>query len=186
MALDYTLFASNPYGVLATPLDYGVEDAPTSKTYHGITLEVDGFVLGRIQSWHPSGAYTREGEHVYELSNLSWGLPVDYVPGRATGFSVTATAAELWTKEIEIQLGLSAVQFNNLIEQNRPFTAREYWFRGIDTYQIWTYRGCWLTDRNEEAFSADGNARVIANFTFNYISRQRSSGGGSGGASLPG
>ena len=100
------------------------------------------------------------------------------MPGRATGFSVTATVAELWNSEIEIQLGLSDQQFQDLIEQNRPFTTREWWIRGsCGPYQIWTYRGCWLTDRNEEAFAAEGNARVIANFIFNYVSRQRSGGG---------
>lgn len=177
MALDYTLFSGNPYSVTATPLDYGVEDAPTSKTYHGIVLEVGGAVLGRVQSWHPSGAYTRDGEHVWELNNRTWGLPVDYVPGRATGFEVTGTVAELWGAEIEIQLGLSDDQFNNLIEQSRPFTAREYWFRGNSFYQLFTYRGCWLSDRNEESFSAEGNARVMANFTFRYISRTRSGSG---------
>ena len=113
---------------------------------------------------------------------MTWGKPVDYVPGRATGFSVTATVAELWFKEIEVQLGIVAEgeQLNDLIDQNFPFVAREFWFRGSETYRVWTYVGCWLTDRNEETFSADGNAKVIANFTFNYVSRRMT---GSGTAS---
>jgi len=181
MALNYALFANNPYGVLTTPLVYDSPDgAPTTKTYHGITIEVDGAVVGRIQTWHPSGAYSREGELVYELNNLSWGLPVDYVPGRATGFTVTATVAEIWNAEIEVQLGLGDEQFAHLVEQNHPFTCREWWFRGVSEYRIWTYLGCWLTDANEENFTAEGNARVMRNFSFTYVSRQRTSGGSAG------
>ena len=78
---------------------------------------VAGNVVGRIQSWNPTGL-SREGDWIYELNNRTWGKPVDYVPGRATNFSVTATVAELWFKEIEVQLGLTAegTQFNDLIE----------------------------------------------------------------------
>ena len=177
-SLDYSAFASNPYGVLVKPIDYTQPDAPTSKTYHGITIEANGAVLGRIQSWNVSGAYTREGEHVYELNNRTWGRPVDYVPGRATGYSIAATLAEIWNKEIEVQLGMvrSGNQWVDLIDQNYPFTCREFWFRGVDIYRVWTYRGCWFTNRNEENFTAEGNARVISSFEFNYVARQLTSG----------
>ncbi len=176
--LDYSQFAANPFGVLVRPLDLDDPDAPTSKTYHGITIEANGAVLGRIQSWNVAGAYTREGEHVYELNNRTWGRPVDYVPGRATGYNITATVAELWERELEVQLGLAAprTQFVDLIDQTAPFTCREFWFRGATIYRVWTYRGCWFTNRNEENMTSDGNARVIAAFEFNYVSRQLVSG----------
>ena len=176
--MNYSTFAANPYGALSKPLDYNNVYAPTAKTYHGITIEVGGNVVGRIQSWNPTGL-TREGDWIYELNNMTWGKPVDYVPGRATGFSVTARVAELWFKEIEVQLGLTAegTQFNDLIDQNFPFTAREFWFRGAETYRVWTYVGCWLTDRNEESYDAGGDAKVMANFTFNYVSRRMTGSG---------
>jgi hypothetical protein len=176
--LGYSQFAANPYGALSKPLNYTDTYSPTAKTYHGIAIEVGGNVLGRIQSWNPA-PYGREGVHIYELNNMTWGKPVDYVPGRATGFSVTATVAELWFKEIEVQLSLTnaGTQFNDLIDQNIPFTCREFWFRGADTYRVWTYVGCWLTDRNEEGYTAEGDARVIANFTFNYVSRRMTGSG---------
>ena len=177
--LNYETFAGNPFGVLAPPIDFDATDAPTSKTYHGITIAVDGNVVGRIQNWNTSGAYTREGVHIYELNDKTWGLPVDYVPGRATGFTIAATVAEMWDKEIEAQLGITVPgnQIWNLIHQNRPFTAHEFWFRGVATYRIWKYRGCWLTDRNETDYTSAGDARVIANFNFNYVSRQMVYGG---------
>ncbi len=176
--MSYSEFAANPFGAQSKPLDYRNLYTGTAKTYHGITIEVGGNVLGRIQSWNPS-PYTREGDWVYELNNQTWGKPVDYVPGRATGFSVNASVAELWYKEIEVQLGqvTSGSQFNDLIDQNFPFTAREFWFRGSDTYRVFTYLGCWLTDRNETDFSATGDAKVIANFNFNYVSRRMTGSG---------
>lgn len=170
---NYEPFASNPYGQESAPLDYSHEHAPTSKTYHGIALAVGGNVVGRVQTWDTTGAWARGGEHVYELNDLTWGKPVDYVPGRWEGLTIAATVAEMWDKEIDIQLGLkNQGQLNDLIEQTKPFTAHEFWYRGIYEYRIWVYRGCWLTDRNETAYAADGNARVIANFNFNYVSRQ--------------
>jgi hypothetical protein len=171
--LNYEPFASNPFGVQATPLDYSHEHAPTSKTYHGITIAVSGAVIGRIQSWDTTGAWARGGEHVYELSSKTWGKPVDYVPARWEGLSIRATVAEMWSKEIEVQTGVKDYgQLNDLIEQSKPFTTHEFWYRGVANYRIWVYRGCWLTDRNETAYAATGNARVIANFQFNYVSRQ--------------
>ncbi len=171
---NYEPFANNPFGAISERLDYSHEHAPTSKTYHGITISVDGAVIGRIQSWDTTGAWARGGEHVYELSAQTWGKPVDYVPGRWEGLSITASLAEMWDKEIEIQLGIKqSGQLNDLIEQTRPFTTHEFWFRGVTQYRIWAYKGCWLTDRNESAYSSDGNARVIANFNFNYVSRQQ-------------
>ena len=177
---NYEPFAGNPLGVLSAPIDFDAPDAPTSKTYHGITIAVGGNVIGRIQSWDTTGAYAREGSHVYELMDKTWGKPVDYVPGRWTGLTIAASVAEMWSKEIEVQLGISqrGDQIADLIEQQRPFTTHEFWFRGgFSIYRIWSYRGCWLQDRNETAYSAEGDARVMANFNFAYVSRQMISSG---------
>lgn len=183
---DVFPFATNPFGVVTTPLDFSDEQAPTSKTYHGITIAVNDHIIGRIQSWDTSGAYNRTGEHVYELSDHTYGKPVDYVPARWEGLTIAATVAEMWFKEIEVQLGFKqqGSQWADLIEQNRPFKCHEFWYRGFgDAYRIWAYKGCWLTDRNETAFDVTGNARVIAAFNFNYVSRQllSESGGGTTG-----
>jgi len=177
-SLNYSKFAGNVYGAQSKPLDYSQPYASTAKSYHGITIEVGGNVIGRIQSWNPTGL-AREGNWIYELSNKTWGKPVDYVPGKATGFSVSAKVAELWFNEIEVQLGLttSSTQYNDLIDQDFPFTAREFWFRGSASYRVWTYVGCWMTDRNEDEYSAEGDGKVIANFTFNYVGRRMTGSG---------
>lgn len=177
-SLDYSKFAGNPYGVQVKPLDVDHPDAPTSKTYHGITIEANGAVIGRVQNWNVSGAYTRAGELVWELNNRTYGRPVDYVPGRAEGYTITATVAELWEKEIEVQLGLAAArtQFNDLVDQTFPFTCREFWFRGNRIYRVWTYRGCWFTQRNEDAYDVANVPRVQSNLEFNYVSRRLTTG----------
>lgn len=173
--LDYTSFAGNPFSQQVEPLDHTVPDASTSKTYHGIALVVNGKVLGRIQSWNNTGAYTREFEHVRELNNLTFGRPVDIVPGIGTGYTISASVAELWGSEIEIQTGASE-RYIDLISQVRPFTAQEFWFRGSDPYEVITYLGCWMTDRNESEYTPEGTPRVMANFQFAYVSRQRTAG----------
>ena len=173
---DYTKFAGNPYNQTVEPIDQTDKYAPTSKTYHGITLVVNGNVLGRVQSWNTNGAYTREGNHVYELNNRTFGRPVDFVPGIATGYSITAQVAELWGSELEIQTG-STSRYIDLISQTKPFQAQEFWFRGSEAYEVWTYLGCWMTDANENDFTNQGDARVLRNFTFSYVSRVHTAGG---------
>ena len=174
---DYTKNAGNNFNQQVEPLDYSVKQKISSKTYHGITLVVNRNVLGRVQSWNTSGAYSREGAHVFELNNRTFGRPVDYVPGIASGYTISASVAELWGNEIEIQTG-STTRYIDLISQTRPFEAQEFWFRGSEPYEVWTYLGCWLQDRNETEFAKDGDARVMANFQFAYVSRSHTAGTG--------
>jgi len=172
---DYTKFAGNPFNQQVEPIDHSVKYAPTTKTYHGIALVVNGNVLGRVQSWDNTGAYSRNGVHVFELNNRTFGRPVDYVPGIITGYSISAQVAELWGAEIELQTGSSS-RYIDLISQVRPFEAQEFWFRGAEPYEVWTYLGCWLTDRNETGYTSDGDTRVLSNFHFAYVSRSHTGG----------
>lgn len=167
--------STNPFGVEVTPLDFTVNDAPTTKIYHGASIVVNGNIIGRIQSWHPAGAYNRAGTHIYEVSHRTWGLPVDYVPGRAEGFNIAVTRVEVWNAEFERAVGLSDAQFNTLMDQNRPFTIDEFLFRGNDgaPYRVWRYQGCWFADKNEDAQTADGDGVFRVTATINYVSRTR-------------
>jgi len=172
---NYTPFAGNPFNQQVEPIDQSGRYAPTSKTYHGITLVVNSNVLGRVQSWNNSGAYTRQGKHVWELNNRTYGRPVDYVPGIAEGYTISAQMAELWGKELEIQTG-STSRYIDLVSQTRPFEAQEFWFRGSDPYEVWTYLGCWMQDANESEYTSEGDARVLRNFQFAYVSRNHTAG----------
>jgi hypothetical protein len=165
-------FAQNSAGVKTQALDHANPYAPTTMSYHGGSIVVNGKIVGRITDWQPAGAYNREGSHVYELNNNTWGLPVDYVPGRATGFNITFTRNEVWTQELELALGYSAV-WENLTDQTFPFTGQEYLFRGATVYRVWTYYGCWFTEKNPTAWGAQEDGIIKASCNMAYISRKR-------------
>jgi len=169
-------FALNSFGVQVQPIDWSDKYAPLAKTYHGLTITASdkSTIIGRITSWNPS-VYTRESALQFELSYKTFGRPVDQVPGRSTAYTVAGTSAEMWDKEIEKRLaGDEALTvFNDLCDQVRPFMVYEHWFKGTTVYRTWVYRGCWLTERNEDAYTSEGDARVMANFTFQFVSRQQ-------------
>ena len=165
-------YATNVFGIDTPGLDFTVADAPSSKTYHGASIVVSGNIVGRITSWNPSGAYTRAVNHVYELSHVTWGRPVDIVPGQNTGYTIAMTRVEVWQQELEVTLGYPAV-WNDLADQDRPFTVEEYLFRGNELYRVWKYSGCWFQDRNEDAQTADGDGIFRVNATLAYLQRIR-------------
>jgi len=156
-----------------TPLDYSTPDlALTTKVYHGVSIVVgSGDIVGRIQSWQPD-AYTREGVHLYELADKSWGRPVEYVPGKATGFTISVTRAEVWDAEMEKAVGFAKL-FNDLIDQNRPFKIKEFWIKGnTGTTQIWEYSGCWFQNKNIDAITSDGDGISRVTATLAYVSHR--------------
>ena len=91
-------------------LDYSdANNSLTTKVYHGVSIctgtgEGSGNIIGRIQSWQPDSC-TRDGIHLYELANTSWGRPIEWIPGKATGFTIAVTRAEVWKAEMERALG---------------------------------------------------------------------------------
>jgi len=158
------------------PLDYmatNTQGALTTKVYHGVSISNgDNFIIGRIQSWQPD-SYTREGIHLYELADISFGRPIEYIPGKATGFTIAITRAEVWLAEMEIAFGFSTV-FNDLIDQTRPFSVKEYWIKGNSGYsQVWDYKGCWFTGKNIDAITSDGDGVTKVSGTLAYVSRVR-------------
>jgi hypothetical protein len=166
-------FASNNFGVTVQDIDWDDSQAPYAMTYHGLTIVSGGLIVGRITSWNPA-ELARENALIYELSYYTFGRPVDQVPGRATGYTVTGTSAEMWDKEIEKRLAgdTQLAVFSDLMDQIRAFTIYEHWFKGIVPYRTWVYYGCWLTTKGEEAYTSEGDARVMSNFTFQYVSRR--------------
>lgn len=173
-------FAGNRFGVKVNPINFAHQYAPTIKTYHGFTVALNDNVVGRVLSWNPSQNYAREHQLVYELNKDTWGLPVDLVPGRATGFQVSFVRMEVWEQELEriIQGSSGANIWNNLMDQNAPFTIDEFFYRGDQLYLQFQYIGCWITQKNEDAYSADGDAIIRCNCEVAYVRRRLVGGGG--------
>lgn len=165
-------FATNAFGVQSSSLDVADPGTPTSMSYHGLAIVVQGNIVGRFTSWNPDGAYNRDGEHVYELNRGTIGLPVDYVPGKATGFTVSYGRTEVWEQELERTLGYGSV-FQNLTDQRRPFVTQEFLYRGDNPYRVWQYSDCWFRSKNPEAFAADGNYIYRVTGQIAYVSRIR-------------
>jgi hypothetical protein len=167
-------FGANSFGVTSPGLDYTDPALANNSTmtYMGTCIVAAGNIVGRIQSWNPEGAYNRDGEHVYELSKVTIGLPIDYVPGKSTGFTVSYAKTEAWGQEFELALGFGSV-FQTLSDQTRPFTIQEYLFKGVDPYRVFQLSGCWLKTKNPEAWTADGNYVYKISGSIAYVSRIR-------------
>lgn len=169
---------TNPFGVSVKPLNYNAPGAPTTKTYHGAAIWVNGMPVGRITSWQVD-AYNRTTTLVREISNTTWGRPVDIVPGISDGYKITFDRAEVWSQELEIAFGLTGQVFDDLADQDKPFEVIEYLYKGATPYMLWQYQGCWLSSRNESARKADGDGIIsIESGTINYVSRRRIAGFG--------
>ena len=176
MALSSTPYATNSFAQQVNAgnghFDYTKPNAPTTMSYHGGTIVAGNNIIGRINSWQPSGAYTREGVFVYELNTTTWGLPVDYIPGKATGFNITYTRSEVWGQELELALGYGAV-WANLTDQTYPFAANEYLFKGNSPYRVWLYSGCWFTEKNPDSWTNEGDGVYKINCGMVFVSRVR-------------
>jgi hypothetical protein len=162
---------SSIFGNPVQKLDHSATDAPTTKTYHGLTINVNNRVVGRIKTWTPH-PFTRAANHVYELNVDSFGRPVDLVPGVASDFNVAFARVELWNEELEIALGYTGNVWSDLTDQTRPFTIDEFLYRGTSLYRHWRYRGCWFTDRNEGEADSQGDGIYMVNATVSFIQRQ--------------
>ncbi len=172
--VEEPIYGTNAHQVTVKPMNFDAAGAPTTKSIHGLTIAVNGRVIGRVSSWNPQ-PYTRAGAHVYELSYATYGRPVDYIPGRAEGFTASFTRSEVWSGEIELALGFSAV-FDDLADQDRPWDTDEFLVRGSNgnniLYRWIKYTGCWFTSRNEDAYTSDGEAAVRVNGEVSYVGRR--------------
>ena len=171
MAGNVAPYAQNAFNAKVAQIDFAKAGTPTVQMYHGGTIVVGANIVGRINSWQPAGAYTREGTHIYEVNSNTWGLPVDYVPGRATGFNITFTRNEVWAQELEIALGYTGV-WNDLTDQTYPFLAKEMLFKGKTLYRTWSYSGCWFTEKNPSEWSNEGNGVMSVSCGMAYVSRK--------------
>ena len=88
MAGQVDPFASNPFGVTVSEIDWQDESAPYAMTYHGLTIVANDYIVGRITSWNPA-ELARENALIYELSYYTFGRPVDQVGAHVKGHNRT-------------------------------------------------------------------------------------------------
>lgn len=157
---------TNAFNVSVPALDFTNRHAPTTQTYHGVTITVNGQIVGRISSWTVQ-VYTRTVTHVRELNANTFGRPIDIVPAINDGYTISAARTEVWGEELEKAVGYGQV-FEDLIDQTFPFSIKELWFKGQQIYRITDYHGCWFTDTNLEAWDVSSDAMVkrACNITF--------------------
>ena len=178
----------------SAPNDWGVEvfalqdsnRANANQVYHGVSIgagrEGSGGLsgsaiapIGRITSWSPQ-IYSRSAQHTYELGSRSFGRPVDLTPATNTGYTVSMTRVEVWKSEAEVAFGLtdSDAVYEDLMDQDRPFTADEVLMRGTSLYRHWRYMGCWFTNLNPNGFEAEGgDTRIVRTGEFMFVRRAR-------------
>lgn len=179
-------------GSLARPatvpfLDYGKKtgaDAiyvPETKIYHQLSICVGNSAssssntnqspIGRVQSFQPD-ASTRTVTPKYELGNGSFGRPVDNIPGRAEGYTISMARVELWENEIELALGYGDV-FSDLMDMRWSVDLYEMLYKGPNLYRCWRYVSCWMSSLAGAEYSADGDGIITATANFTYLFRQK-------------
>lgn len=167
--------ARNDYNV-TTPL----VELNITKTYHGIAIiNQDGQIIGRVQSFTPK-AYQRDLTMVYELNPYTFGRPVDIVPGKESGRSISCSRVEVWEEEMEIALGPKEdvarngnAEWIDLCEQTKPFVIQEALFRGNARYRSWEYLGCWFESKNFSGIEAEGDAKYKVDCELKYVIRRQ-------------
>lgn len=163
--------AANPFNVSVPVLDYSKPYHPTTQTYHGTALMVNNKIIGRIQSWQLQGVYSRQVNPVRELNYQTFGRVVDLVPSINEPYTASFSRVEVWEDEMEKACGFSSV-WTDLLDQTFPFTVKEIWKKGKQIYRITEYLGCWFTDKNLNAWQAEGDAKVqIDGGTIAFVSK---------------
>lgn len=142
------------------PIDYSSPFAPTTQSYHGFSIQVDGVTIGRITEWTPL-QMSRPATLVRELNAATYGQPVDIVPGVEENFTLAFGRAEVWGEEIELAFGAATDPYALLVNQNRPFSIDEVFARGASIYRRFRYLGCWFTSKNTSQFTAEGGDSIV-------------------------
>lgn len=178
MAEYSTSGSRNRLGIVGTQLDYKGHAGyvPDVITYSGLTIAVGGAdgkpqAIGRIQSWNRD-AMTRTMTMKWELSRESNGRPIEIVPGKADGYSISIERIEIWEQEFEIALGYPFV-FADLMDMRWSVDLLEYKYRGDELYRLWKYPNCWINSLSEGQPSSEGDGIYIASASLNYLPRIR-------------
>jgi hypothetical protein len=174
MSSDYRP-STNQYGITSPSLDFEGHAGyvPESKIWHGLSIAVGSgnnqVQVGRLQTWSPD-AMTRAVVQKYELSAETYGRPVESVPGRAEGYTISTQRVELWENEFEKALGYPDV-FADLMDMRWAVDLYEYLYKGKSLYRLWKYPVCWMGSLQEIEKGSDGDGIITASANFTYLPR---------------
>lgn len=167
--------ASNRFNIEANrqpiAIDFDAPYAPTTMTYHGFSLQVGGVTIGRFTDWTPQ-ELDRAATPSRELNALTFGQPVDTIPGIAETFTLSWGRVEVWNEEVERALGEDDV-YTLLLNQIRPLAVDEVYQRGLAIYRQYRYLGVWFTGKSTDAFSSEGDGIVKVSGTFAFTNKIR-------------
>ena len=139
-------------------------------TSHGIQIVAKGVVVGEIIKWTPA-TQTRGGTWVYELNYETSGVPVDFVPGNTTGYTINLTRYDLWSSKYEEVFGDASIE-QALGQQYAPFDVRQYLKRPDGTKELWVYRSCWMTSVGRD-YGVDGDRIIKVQAVLSYVKKER-------------
>lgn len=179
MATEYSnVLARSKFGITSPQLDYEGHAGyvPESMVYSGLTIAVgaqDGSpqAIGRIQSFQRD-ASTRQMTMKWELNKDTFGRPVDIIPGKADGYSMSIERIEIWEQEFEIALGYPFV-FSDLMDMRWSVDLYEYRYRGNELYRLWKYPNCWINSLSDGQPSSEGDGAYTASASLNFLPRIR-------------
>lgn len=145
---------------------------PTTMVYHGMSIAVrtpggNAVEIGRVQSWNPQGM-TRQVSHKSEISKTDWGRPVDIVPGKADGYTVSMSRIEVWNNELELTLGYKE-PWRDLMDQQFPVDFYEFLYKGNKLYRCWVYPNAWCQSYSRQDISAEGDGIISVNADFAHM-----------------
>lgn len=98
----------------------------TIRTSHAISIKAGSLVIGNIQSWSPS--QSRAITPQYEIDAVGVGLPLEQVPGVASGLTIQIARYDLYTSKMEEVWG-TPKPFWMLTDQHNPIDVEEKWIR---------------------------------------------------------
>lgn len=163
------------------------------RTSHALTIRANSINIGLINNWAFSGSRTLTP--LYQIDQDNSGNPYEYMPGNATGLTLTVSRYDTYKSKMEEAFGTP--ELTMLTRQNQPFDIYEVWYLPVENltpllsaYQTadvnisttpfvdqerYVFQGCWFSNLGK-TLRSDDNRIVNANATLVYTSKRKVTG----------
>jgi len=140
----------------------------TTATSHAISIQVNGDIIGMIQTWGPTMSRTITA--VYELNPATKGAPIENVPGNLTGLSIQVSRYDLFETRMEQAWGSGYDVKDMLSNQMDPIKVQEVWKYPNGTTKGTEYTGCWFASLGRQ-ISVQGDRLINVSATLMYVKK---------------